>query len=59
MIKKILLAALIAAASFNFTATSEAADYGSENYCCGDYYNNDCCNYNGGRGYRGGRGCCR
>lgn len=50
MINKILMAALIAAASFNFTATSEAADYDSENYCRGNYYGEGC-------GYYGNGGC--
>lgn len=58
MLKKILMALLIAAASFNFSATSEAADYDNENYCCGNYYDNDCCSY-GGNYQRGGRDCCR
>ena len=63
MLKKILMALLIAAASFNFATTSEAAESDTENYCCGNYYDNDCCDYNGngnyGNGnYRGGRGCC-
>ncbi len=51
MIKKIFVAALVATASFSFTANSEAADF--ENYCCRDYYNNGCCNYyaNGCYGY--------
>ncbi len=58
MLKKILMALLIAAASFNFTATSEAAENDTENYCCGNYYDNDCCDYP--QNYqRGGRGCCR
>ena len=64
MLKKFFMALLIAAASFNFATTSEAADSNAENYCCGNYYDNDCCygdgNYNNDyRGdYRGGR-CCR
>ena len=61
MFKKILMALLIAAASFNFTATSEAAEYDTENYCCENYYDNDCCDYpqNYHHNYHGGRGCCR
>ena len=62
MLRKIFMALLIAAASFNF-ATTEAADYDTENYCCGNYYDNDCCDYNDAGnyrgGYHGGRGCCR
>ena len=53
MLKKFLTVLLIAAASFNFASTSEAAD--TENYCCGNYYDNDCCDYNDN--YRGGHGC--
>ncbi len=58
MLKKFFMALLIAAASFNFVSTSEAAD--AENYCCGNYYNNDCCYGDGNydNGFRGGR-CCR
>ena len=71
MLKKFFMALLIAAASFNFVSTSEAAD--AENYCCRGYnngycYDNGCCYYNyeddGYRHgehhdgeYRGGRHC--
>ena len=62
MLKKILMALLIVA-SFSFCNVSEAADSDNENYCCGNYYDNDCCDYYGNenyqRNYRGGRGCCR
>ena len=67
MLKKFLAAVLVAAASFTFTATSEAAcgDYYGGN-CYGDCYDGDCYNYGDrgdyGRHYRGdyvrkGRGC--
>lgn len=65
MLKKIFMALLITAASFNFVTNSEAAEYDGENYCCGNYYDNDCCsggeNYDNNDyrgGFRGGR-CCR
>jgi len=68
MLKKLLIAAVIVASNFGISATSEAAQYDSENYCCrdsycGDYYGEQ--NYNGeycgrggcGYGYGRGRGC--
>ena len=44
MLKKIILAFLITASSFGFTVT-EAEEYDADNYCCGNYYDNDCCDY--------------
>ena len=64
MIKKIIVALMITAASLGFT-TTEAEQYNTENYCCGNYYDNDCCDYDNGHnygrrgGYGWGRGCCR
>ena len=52
MLKKIILAFLITASSFGFTVT-EAEEYDADNYCCGNYYDNDCCYY-GRQGH-----CCR
>ena len=62
MLKKFFMALLIAAASFNFVSTSEAADSNDENYCHGNYYDNGCYNYYAGGNYhhddyRGSR-CC-
>ena len=62
MLKKFFMALLIAAASFNFATTSEAADSNAENYCCVNYYDNGCYNYYEGGNYhhddyRGSR-CC-
>ncbi len=64
MLKKFFIGALIFTSSFGIFATSEAAQYDKENYCCrdsycGDYYNErnsngDCY---GGYCYGRGRGC--
>ena len=69
MIKKIILALMITAASLGFT-TTEAAEYNTQDYCHGGYYG-DCHGYydngasegegnNYGRhgGYGWGRGGC-
>ena len=64
MLKKILAAVLVSAASFSFMPTSGASAVDNNNYCCGNYYDNGCCDYydgergNYGSHYRGGRGCC-
>lgn len=58
MFKKILMALLIAAASFSFGTTSEAAEGNYEDYCHGNYYGNGCYGYYEGNSdsdnYRGG-----
>lgn len=70
MLKKIVMALLIASASFNFSNVTEAA-YCNDNDSCGYYYDDDCdddsCGYYYDndcdddddycyRGHRGGRG---
>ena len=49
MLKKIILALMMTAASLGFTVT-EAEEYNTENYCCGNYYNNDYCDDYGRHG---------
>lgn len=62
MLRKIFMALLIAAASFNFATTTDAAEmenYHCRNYDngCYDYYDNHHGDYDGG--YYHGRGCHR
>lgn len=62
MLKKIVMALLIAAASFNLGNVTEAAEYDTENYHCGNYSDHDCYNYEENynhRNYHGGHGCHR
>ena len=66
MLKKILATVLVAAASFSFTATTDAAEvdytcrssYYNDGYCYGNDYYNDDNRGDYGRHHRGG-GCWR